>query len=175
MTMSARAAVLYQVKQPLVVEEVELLDPRPGEVQVRWVANGVCHSDYHLMSGDVPHPLPVVLGHEAAGVVERIGAGVTSVKPGDHVCSSYIPSCGKCGYCINGRPTLCDLRDSPRWFMLDGTARFRKNGVDLHHYLQVAGYATHAVLPEPSVIPIRKDAPLDVVCLVSCAVLAGAE
>src|SRR5437762_1457349 len=172
--MNAKAAVLYQVKQPLVIEEVELLDPRPGEVQVRWVANGVCHSDYHLMSGDVPHPLPVVLGHEAAGVVERIGAGVTSVKPGDHVCSSYIPSCGKCGYCINGRPTLCDLRDSPRWFMLDGTARFRKNGVDLHHYLQVAGYATHAVLPEPSVIPIRKDAPLAVVCLVRCGVLAGA-
>jgi len=171
---TATAAVLYQVKQPLVVEEVELLDPRQGEVQVRWVANGVCHSDYHLMSGDSPHPLPVVLGHEAAGVVERIGAGVTSVKPGDHVCSSYIPSCGKCGYCINGQPTLCALRDSPRWFMLDGTTRFRKNGVDLHHYLQVAGYATHAVLPEPSVIPIRKDAPLDVVCLVSCAVLAGA-
>jgi Zn-dependent alcohol dehydrogenase len=171
---TATAAVLYQVKQPLVIEEVELLDPRPGEVQVRWVANGVCHSDYHLMSGDVPHPLPVVLGHEATGVVERIGAGVTSVKPGDHVCSSYIPSCGKCSYCINGQPTLCALRDSPRWFMLDGTARFRKNGVDLHHYLQVAGYATHAVLPEPSVIPIRKDAPLDVVCLVSCGVLAGA-
>src|SRR6185436_13763801 len=98
---TATAAVLYQVKQPLVIEEVELLDPRPGEVQVRWVANGVCHSDYHLMSGDSPHPLPVVLGHEAAGVVERVGAGVTSVKPGDHVCSSYIPSCGKCGYCIN--------------------------------------------------------------------------
>src|SRR5437868_10028231 len=172
--MKATAAVLYEAKKPLVIEEVELLDPGPHEVQVRWVANGVCHSDYHLMSGDVPHPLPVVLGHEAAGVVERVGSGVTSVKPGDHVCSSYIPSCGKCGYCINGQPTLCALRDSPRWFMLDGTARFRKNGVDLHHYLQVAGYATHAVLPEPSVIPIRKDAPLDVACLVSCGVLAGA-
>src|SRR2546422_6126549 len=172
--MRATAAVLYEVKKPLVIEEVELLDPGPHEVQARWVANGDCHSDYHLMSGDVPHPLPVVVGHEAAGVVERVGSGVTSVKPGDHVCSSYIPSCGKCGYCINGQPTLCALRDSPRWFMLDGTARFRKNGVDLHHYLQVAGYATHAVLPEPSVIPIRKDAPLDVVCLVSCGVLAGA-
>src|SRR3989449_1413032 len=172
--MKATAAVLYEVKKPLVIEEVELLDPGPHEVQARWVANGDCRSQYQRMSRDAPHPLPVVLGHEAAGVVERVGAGVTSVKPGDHVCSSYIPSCGKCGYCINGRPTLCALRDSPRWFMLDGTARFRKNGVDLHHYLQVAGYATHAVLPEPSVIPIRKDAPLDVVCLVSCGVLAGA-
>src|SRR5256714_2410644 len=171
---TATAAVLYQVKQPLVVEEVELLDPRPGEVQVRWVANGVCHSDYHLMSGDVPHPLPVVLGHEAAGVVERIGAGVESVKVGDHVCSSYIPSCGRCGYCIGGQPTLCALRDSPRWFMLDGTPRFRKNGRGLHHFLQVSGYATRSVLLEQSVIPIRKDAPLEVACLVSCGVLAGA-
>jgi Zn-dependent alcohol dehydrogenase len=141
---------------------------------VRWVANGVCHSDYHLMTGDVQHPLPVVLGHEAAGVVEAVGAGVDSVKPGDHVCSSYIPSCGRCGYCINGQPTLCALRDRPRWLMLDGTSRFRKNGQPLHHYLQVAGYSTRAVLAEASVIPIRKDAPLDVVCLISCGVLAGA-
>src|SRR2546430_12669871 len=170
----ATAAVLYEVKKPLVIEEVELLDPGPHEVQVRWVANGVCHSDYHLMSGDVPHPLPVVLGHEAAGVVERIGPGVESVAVGDHVCSSYIPSCGKCGYCIGGQPTMCALRDKPRWLMLDGTTRFRKNGVSLNHYLQVAGYATHSVLMEESVIPIRKDAPLDVVCLVSCGVLAGA-
>ena len=117
--MKATAAVLYEVKKPLVIEEVELLDPGPHEVQVRWAANGVCHSDYHLMSGDVPHPLPVVLGHEAAGVVERVGPGVESVKVGDHVCSSYIPSCGKCGYCISGQPTMCALRDKPRWLMLD--------------------------------------------------------
>jgi S-(hydroxymethyl)glutathione dehydrogenase/alcohol dehydrogenase len=116
----------------------------------------------------------VVLGHEAAGIVEKIGAGVTTVKPGDHVCSSYIPSCGRCWYCIGGQPTMCALRDKPRWFMLDGTARLRSGGRDLHHFLQVAGYATHTVLPEQSVIPIRSDAPLDVVCLVSCGVLAGA-
>src|SRR5256714_3066787 len=172
--MKATAAVLYEVKKPLVIEDVDLLDPGPHEVQVRWAANGVCHSDYHLMSGDVPHPLPVVLGHEAAGVVERVGPGVESVKVGDHVCSSYIPSCGKCAYCIGGQPTMCALRDKPRWLMLDGTTRFRKNGTSLNHYLQVAGFATHSVLMEESVIPIRKDAPLDVVCLVSCGVLAGA-
>src|SRR5206468_2844314 len=136
------------------------LDPGPHEVQVRWVANGVCHSDYHLINGDVPHPLPVILGHEAAGVVERVGPGVESVKPGDHVCSSYIPSCGKCGYCIGGQPTMCALRDKPRWFMLDGTARLSQNGRALHHFLQVAGYATHAVLPEVSVIPLRAAAPV---------------
>src|SRR6059058_1316675 len=172
--MRATAAVMYEVKKPLVVEDVELLDPGPHEVQVRWVANGVCHSDYHLMSGDVPHPLPVVLGHEAAGVVEKVGPGVEAVAPGDHVCSSYIPSCGKCWYCIGGQPTMCALRDKPRWFMLDGTSRFRKNGQPLHHFLQVSGYATHSVLLEESVIPIRKDAPLEVACLVSCGVLAGA-
>src|SRR5206468_2747598 len=92
--MRATAAVLYEVKKPLVIEEVELLDPGPHEVQVRWVANGVCHSDYHLMSGDVPHPLPVVLGHEAAGVVERIGAGVESVKVGDHVSCGVLAGAG---------------------------------------------------------------------------------
>lgn len=171
--MRASAAVLYEVNKPLVVEDVDVLEPGAHEVQVRFAANGVCHSDLHVMTGDYPHPLPVVLGHEASGVVERIGAGVESVKPGDHVCSSYIPSCGRCGYCINGTPTLCALRDRPRWFMLDGTPRFRKGGQGLHHFLQVSGYATHAVLPEDSVIPIRRDAPLDVVCLVSCGVLAG--
>jgi Zn-dependent alcohol dehydrogenase len=171
--MRATAAVLYEPKKPLVIEEVDVLEPGPHEVLVRWVANGVCHSDLHVMTGDYPHPLPVVLGHEAAGIVERVGASVETVQPGDHVCSSYIPSCGRCGYCINGTPTLCALRDKPRWFMHDGTPRFRKDGRGLHHFLQVSGYATHAVLPEPSVIPIRKDAPLDVVCLVSCGVLAG--
>ena len=172
--MRVTAAVLYDVKKPLVVEDVELLEPGPHEVQVRWAANGVCHSDLHVITGDSPHPLPVVLGHEAAGVVEKVGPGVETVALGDHVCSSYIPSCGKCWYCIGGQPTMCALRDKPRWFMFDGTPRFRKDGRGLHHYLQVAGYATHSVLPEESVIPIRKDAPLDVVCLVSCGVLAGA-
>ncbi len=172
--MNVTAAVLYEVRKPLVIENVELLDPGPHEVQVRWAANGVCHSDYHLICGDVPHPLPVVLGHEASGVVERVGPGVTTVQVGDHVCSSYIPSCGRCGYCIGGQPTMCALRDKPRWFMLDGTTRLRKGATSLHHYLQVAGYATHGVLMEDSVIPIRKDVPLDVACLVSCGVLAGA-
>jgi len=172
--MRVTAAVLYDAKKPIVVEDVELLEPGPHEVQVRWAANGVCHSDLHVITGDYPHPLPVVLGHEAAGVVEKVGPGVETVAPGDHVCSSYIPSCGKCWYCIGGQPTMCALRDKPRWFMLDGTPRFTKDGRGLHHFLQVSGYATHSVLPEESVIRIRKDAPLDVVCLVSCGVLAGA-
>jgi Zn-dependent alcohol dehydrogenase len=173
--MNAKAAVLYEIKKPVVVEDVEVLEPGPHEVQVKWTANGVCHSDYHLVTGDSPHPLPVVLGHEAAGVVQKVGAGVETVQVGDHVCSSYIPSCGRCSYCIGGQPTMCALRDKPRWLMHDGTSRFRnRNGESLYHYLQVAGYSTHTVLPEQSVIPIRKDMPLDVACLVSCGVLAGA-
>src|SRR5262249_6501325 len=128
----------------------------------------------HVMTGDYPHPLPVVLGHEAAGIIERIGAGVESVKRGDHVCSSYIPSCGRCSYFIHGTPTLCALRDKPRWFIHDRTPPFQRGSDGIHHFLQVSGYATHAVLPEDSVIPIRADAPLDVACLVSCGVLAGA-
>src|SRR6267142_6778559 len=94
--MRVTAAVLYDTKKPVVVEDVELLEPGPGEVLVRWKANGVCHSDLHVITGDYPHPLPVVLGHEAAGVVEKVGPGVATVTPGDHVCSSYIPSCGRC-------------------------------------------------------------------------------
>jgi S-(hydroxymethyl)glutathione dehydrogenase/alcohol dehydrogenase len=172
--MQGKAAVLYELKQPLVVEDVEVLDPGPHEVLVRYVATGICHSDLHVITGDLPHPLPVVLGHEGAGVVERVGPGVESVRPGDHVVTSYIPSCGRCSYCIVGRPNLCALRDQPRHLMLDGTTRFRKGGRALNHFLQVSSYASRAVLLEHGVIPIRKDAPLDVVCLVSCAVTAGA-
>ena len=172
--MRAKAAVLYEPKQALEMEELELLPPRDGEVLVRYVASGVCHSDLHLMQGLVPHPMPVVLGHEGAGVVESVGPGVTTVREGDHVLTSYIPSCGRCPYCVVGRPNLCDLRDGPRDVMHDGTARFRKGDAEVYQYLQVGSYAERAVLPQESVISIRKDAPLDVVCLVSCGVTAGA-
>src|SRR5256712_12220714 len=104
--MNEKAAVLYETKKPVVIEDVELMDPGPHEVLVKWAANGVCHSDLHVITGDSPHPLPVVLGHEASGIVQKIGAGVETVQVGDHVCSSYIPSCGRCWYCIGGRPPV---------------------------------------------------------------------
>src|SRR4026209_931411 len=142
--MRATAAVLYEVKKPVVVEDVEVLEPDSHEVLVRWAANGVCHGGLPVIPGDYPHPLPVVLGHEAAGVVEKVGPDVETVKVGEHVCSSYIPSCGRCAYCIGGQPTMCALRDKPRWFMHDGTTRFRRNGQPPHPLPPGAGGAAHA-------------------------------
>jgi S-(hydroxymethyl)glutathione dehydrogenase/alcohol dehydrogenase len=168
------AAVLYAPGQALELEELEVLPPGDDEVLVRYVASGVCHSDLHVMKGLLAHPMPVVLGHEGAGVVEAVGAGVSGVSVGDHVLTSYVPSCGRCPWCVVGRPNLCDLRDQPRHLMHDGTPRFRKASTDVYHFLQVSSYAARAVLPQQNVVPIRKDAPLDVVCLVSCGVMTGA-
>ncbi len=172
--MLAKAAVHYEAGQGLEIEYLEVLEPRKGEVLVRYVASGVCHSDLHHIQGKVPHPTPVVFGHEGAGIVEAVAPDVTTVKVGDHVLTSYIPSCGKCPYCIIGRPNLCDLRDQPRHLMHDGTSRFKKGNQEVYQYLQVSTYADRAVVPEVSLIPIRKDAPLDVICLVSCGVMTGA-
>jgi S-(hydroxymethyl)glutathione dehydrogenase/alcohol dehydrogenase len=172
--MRTRAAVLWKPGTPLSFEELDLDPPRAGEVLVRYVASGVCHSDLHHIQGKIPWPTPVVMGHEGAGVVEAVGAGVTAVQAGDHVVTSYIPSCGRCFYCTIGRGNLCDLRDRPRHLLLDGTARFRQGETEIYHYLQVSSFAQRAVLPEASVVSIRRDAPLDVVCLVACGVTAGA-
>ncbi len=168
-----RAAVLTAVGAPLEVVDLEVLEPREGEVLVRYAATGVCHSDLHVITGALPHPLPVVLGHEGAGVVEAVGPGVTRVRPGDHVLTSYIPSCGLCRFCTIGRPNLCVLRDRPRHLMLDGTTRFRWHGREVYHFLQVSAFSPYAVLLEQGVVPIRRDAPLDVVCLIACGVMAG--
>lgn len=165
---------MYAAAQPLELQELEVLPPGRGEVLVRYVASGVCHSDLHVIQGLTWHPLPVVLGHEGSGIVEAVGSDVTGVQVGDHVLTSYVPSCGRCPYCIVGRPNLCDLRDKPRHVMHDGTTRFKNNQQEVFHYLQVSSYAEKAVLPEQNVVPIRKDAPLDVVCLVSCGVMTGA-
>jgi S-(hydroxymethyl)glutathione dehydrogenase / alcohol dehydrogenase len=172
--MLAKAAVHYEAGQGLEIEQLEVLPPRSGEVLVRYVASGVCHSDLHHIQGKVPHVTPVVFGHEGAGIVEAVGPNVTTVRVGDHVLTSYIPSCGRCPWCVVGRPNMCDLRDIPRYLMHDGTSRFRKGNQEIYQYLQVSTYADRSVVPEVSVIPIRKDAPLDVICLVSCGVMTGA-
>ena len=172
--MQVKAAVHYQPGEGVEIEMLDLEQPREHEVRVRYVASGVCHSDLHHIQGLVPHPTPVVFGHEGAGIVEAVGPDVSGVQVGDHVVTSYIPSCGRCYYCTIGRPNLCELRDRPRYLLLDGTSRFRKGNQDVFQYLQLGTYAEMATVPDVSVIPIRKDAPLEVVCLVSCGVMTGA-
>jgi S-(hydroxymethyl)glutathione dehydrogenase / alcohol dehydrogenase len=170
-----KAAVLYEVKQPLRVEDVDLDGPRRGEVLVRIGAAGVCHSDYHFMNGDLPIGLPCVLGHEGAGVVEEVGEGVTAVKPGDHVVLLFRPNCGHCEFCSQGRPALCwmagQLRNTGR--LLDGTSRLSKGGQELKHFLGVSCFAERTVVPEQGVVPIPEDTPLEVAALVGCAVMTG--
>ena len=171
--MEMTAAVLYEPNEPLVVETLELDDPKDGEVLVRIAAAGVCYSDYHVMKGEWTMPLPMVLGHEGAGVVEKVGAGVTRVKPGDHVILNFRPNCGHCHYCVVGRPVLCDGIETPRFFMYDGTVRLHRNGQDVHHMTRTACFAEYAVVPEAGAVPVRSDMPLDRACLVGCSVMTG--
>ena len=172
--MQVKAAVHYQPGQGVEIEMLDLEEPRTHEVRVRYVASGVGHSDLHHIQGLVPHPTPVVFGHEGAGIVEAVGPDVSGVRVGDHVLTSYIPSCGRCYYCTIGRPNLCELRDRPRYQPLDGTCRFKQGDQNVYQYLQLGTYAEMATVPDVSVIPIRMDARLEVVCLVSCGVMTGA-
>jgi S-(hydroxymethyl)glutathione dehydrogenase / alcohol dehydrogenase len=170
---AVRAAVLYEVGRPLEVQDVELDGPRQGEVLVRIAATGVCHSDLHYIKGDLIMPLPLVLGHEAAGVVESVGPGVTSVRAGDHVIILFAPACGHCRYCDAGRPHLCEMRYRSRGKMPDGTTRLHINGIDLHHFTCVSSWAERAVVPEAGVLPVDNDLPLTVGALLGCAVTTG--
>jgi len=170
-----RAAVLYQPGEPLSVEDVELAAPRAGEVRVRVAAAGVCHSDYHYMRGDLVGNLPVVLGHEGAGVVEEVGPGVTSVRPGDHVVLLWRTSCGRCEFCSSGRPALCPtgsaVRNSGR--MADGTSRLSRGGAEIKHFLGVSCFAEQTVCQELSVLKMPEDVPLPVGAVAGCAVMTG--
>lgn len=170
-----KAAVLYQPHTPFTIEDLTLGMPKDGEVLVRLAACGVCHSDYHLVTGATQHPLPVVPGHEGAGVVEAVGPGVTRVKPGDHVILNWAPYCGKCFYCLNEKPNLCETFVGPLWAgtMLDGTTRLRRGDQPVYHFSGLAAFAEMTVVPEPTCVPVRKDLPLTVAALLGCAVPTG--
>jgi NDMA-dependent alcohol dehydrogenase len=170
-----KAAILYEAKSRVVVEDVDLQPPKEGEVLVRMAAAGVCHSDLHVLNGDLPAPLPVVMGHEGAGVVAEVGTGVTSVRPGDHVIMVWRPACGTCYFCQQGRPALCDFGTRMRWSgtLADGTSRLSVRGRELHHFGCVSTFAEYSVAPQQGVVPIRKDVPLDVAAVVGCAVMTG--
>ena len=174
--MRMKAAVLYGINQPLVVEEVELDPPKAGEVLVKMVASGICHSDLHRYTGDSETQIfPVVLGHEGAGIVQEVGEGVTRVKAGDHVVLTFLPSCGKCKWCHTGHPNKCDLGAHLReGKMLDGTTRIHHpDGTDIHNFLFNSTYAEYSVAPEASLVPVPEHLPLEKICLFGCGFTTG--
>jgi Zn-dependent alcohol dehydrogenase len=169
-----RASVLFEQGTPLTVEELDLESPRTGEVLVRMTASGVCHSCLHAADGSWKGvPVPIVLGDEGAGVVAEVGPGVDTLKPGDHVILSWAPTCGRCHYCVIGRPNLCERRLPGRGVLLDGTTRMSLRGAPVHHYGHVATYASSTVVPESSAIPIDPRVPLDRAALIGCSVMTG--
>src|SRR5690348_10769344 len=174
--MRMRAAVLEKFAQPLVVQEVELSEPRAGEVLVRLEACGVCHTDLYTASGADPSGYaPTVLGHEGAGVVERVGEGVTMVAPGDHVVTLFSPQCGKCIHCLSPRTNLClAIRDMQgKGFLPDGTTRLSRDGEPIRHFMGTSTFAEYTVMPEIALAKINPDAPLDRACLFACGLSTG--
>jgi S-(hydroxymethyl)glutathione dehydrogenase/alcohol dehydrogenase len=174
--MKMRAAIFNEPKKPLVLDEVELDAPAEGEALVRLVATGVCHTDLYTMSGLDPSALmPAVLGHEGGGIVEAVGPGVTSVAVGDHVIPLYIPECGKCAHCLSDETNLClAIRTTQaQGVMPNGTSRLHWHGKMVHHYMGTSTFAQYTVVPEIALAKIRKDAPLDKVCLIGCGVTTG--
>ncbi|MHB8647733.1 MAG: Zn-dependent alcohol dehydrogenase [Thermomicrobiales bacterium] len=164
-----KAAVLYDYNTPLVIEQVQLDDPGPNEVLVKIAASGVCRSDYHSMKGEVRPPLPVVLGHEAAGRIVEVGANVTRVRPGDPIIVCFAPYCGHCEYCTSGRQNLCETRRSG--MLLGGSARRSKDGQPING--SNATFAEYTILHESGVVPVGPDVPLEVGALIGCAVTTG--
>ncbi|MER6073993.1 NDMA-dependent alcohol dehydrogenase [Streptomyces sp. NPDC001817] len=172
--MKTRAAVLTGLNRPFEILELDLDGPREGEVLIRFVAAGLCHSDLHLPSGDLPSRLPIVAGHEGAGVIEEVGPGVTKVKPGDHVVCSFIPSCGICRYCSTGRQNLCDLGEFLLdGQMLDGTFRFHHEGTDVGGMCSLGTFSQYATVSQYSVVKIDESIPLEKAVLVGCGVPSG--
>ena len=174
--MKSRAAVAFAAGEPLQVVEIDVEPPRAGEVLVRILASGVCHTDAFTLSGDDPEGLfPVVLGHEGGGIVVEVGAGVTSVKPGDHVIPLYTAECRVCRFCTSGKTNLCQAvrATQGKGVMPDGTSRFSYNGQPLHHYMGTSTFSEYTVVPEISLAVIDRDAPLEKVCLLGCGVTTG--
>lgn len=172
--MKTRTAILYAPGEPIRVEEIELDPPKDHEVLVKMVAAGICHSDYHIVSGELPSYLPLALGHEGAGIVEAVGPGVTNCKPGDHVVLSFIPSCGTCRYCVSGHANLCNMGANilmgPQ---LDGTFRLHSSSADIGQMCIVSTFSERSVVSDMSVVKIEDYYPLNKAVLVGCGVATG--
>ncbi|MEM9806014.1 MAG: S-(hydroxymethyl)glutathione dehydrogenase/class III alcohol dehydrogenase [Cyanobacteria bacterium P01_D01_bin.56] len=174
--MDVRAAVAHKAGQPLTIETLTLDGPKEGEVLVEIKATGVCHTDAYTLSGKDPEGLfPSILGHEGAGVVVEVGAGVTTLQPGDHVIPLYVPECRTCEYCLSGKTNLCQaIRTTQgRGLMPDGSSRFNLGSEPIYHYMGTSTFANYTVVPEISLAKIREDAPFDKVCYVGCGVTTG--
>ena len=174
--MKTRAAVAWKANSPLVIEEIDLQGPQNGEVLVRMVATGVCHTDLFTLSGDDPEGIfPTILGHEGGGIVEEIGTGVTTLKVGDHVIPLYTPECGVCEFCLSGKTNLCQAirATQGKGLMPDGTTRFSKNGTSIFHYMGTSTFSEYTVVPEIALAKINKAAPLEKVCLLGCGITTG--
>ena len=172
----SRAAIAWGPGQPLSIEEVDVMPPKAGEVRVRIVASGVCHTDAFTLSGDDPEGVfPCILGHEGGGIVESVGEGVTSVQVGDHVIPLYTPECGECKFCKSGKTNLCQkIRETQgKGLMPDGTTRFFKDGQPIYHYMGCSTFSEYTVLPEISLAKVNPSAPLEEVCLLGCGVTTG--
>mgnify|MGYP003643803113 CR=1 FL=1 len=172
----SKAAVAWAANQPLSIEEIDVMPPQKGEVLVRIIASGVCHTDAFTLSGEDPEGIfPVILGHEGGGIVERIGEDVTSVKVGDHVIPLYTPECGECKFCLSGKTNLCQkIRETQgKGLMPDGTTRFYKDGKPIFHYMGCSTFSEYTVLPEISLAKVNPAAPLEEVCLLGCGVTTG--
>ncbi len=174
--MKALAAVAWEAGKPLEIETIDVAAPREGEVLVKIVASGVCHTDAYTLSGDDPEGIfPSILGHEGGGIVEAVGAGVTHLKPGDQVIPLYTPECGTCKFCTSGKTNLCQaIRVTQgQGLMPDGTSRFSLNGKPIYHYMGTSTFSEYTVLPEIALAKISPNAPLDKVCLLGCGITTG--
>lgn len=174
--MKTRAAVAFEAGKPLEIVELDLEGPQTGEVLVEVMATGVCHTDAFTLSGDDPEgAFPAVLGHEGAGIVREVGAGVTSLKPGDHVIPLYTAECRECEYCLNPKTNLCQKvrATQGQGVMPNGTSRFSYKGKKILHYMGTSTFSNFTVLPEISLAKVRKDAPFDKICYIGCGVTTG--
>jgi S-(hydroxymethyl)glutathione dehydrogenase/alcohol dehydrogenase len=173
---TCKAAIAWEAGKPLSIEEVQVAPPKAGEVRIKIVATGVCHTDAFTLSGDDPEGVfPSILGHEGGGIVESVGEGVTSLKVGDHVIPLYTAECGKCKFCTSGKTNLCSaVRETQgKGLMPDGTTRFTCNGKEIFHYMGCSTFSEYTVLPEISLAKVNPTAPLEEVCLLGCGVTTG--
>ncbi|KAM4049023.1 alcohol dehydrogenase 1 [Anomaloglossus baeobatrachus] len=171
-----KAAVCWGPKQPLSIEEIEVAPPKAHEVRIKIVATGVCRSDEHVLSGSISDmKFPVILGHEAAGIVESVGEGVTDLQPGDKVIPLFVPQCGKCRCCVNPDSNVCYKNDIGKYngVLLDNTSRFTYKGKPIHHFVSTSTFTEYTVVDDIAVAKIHQDAPLEKVCLIGCGFSTG--